>query len=310
MKINSPGRPYPIHPTPPGERSASTYSRILAPIVGENPSKGLPRLAVSLATDETEVVLLRPVSIPEQTPQRLASSQTEAHRAVLQDVMTELPETDVSIETAIQVGHGFEDIFTHAIRNHGITTLLLPTTACEPTSITSLVRPDLGTRIRQSTACNVVIVRGPDRVSDITSIVAAVAGGPHAELAVDVAAGLTGGFDASLDLVHVIEPDASTSRRERGTAYLDSAAERLGSLEQYETRLVEADDVADGILAESATSDLAIVGAPRRGRLRRFIHGSTTPRVQTAAETTVLTTHRREGERERLRPWNLISGET
>lgn len=303
MRINSPDHIYPVRPVTTDETSASTGGRIMVPIVGDEPSSALAQLALSLADDDAEIVVLRPVSVPEQTPPKLAAPQLDDHRAVLEDVVDALPETAVSVESTIRSGHGVDDIITNAVENYGITTLVLPHEACEPSSLPARVQPDLGTRTCSSAECNVLVVRGADRLSDITSILVPVAGGPHSGLAITVAAALARGFDASLDVLHVIEPGASPERREQGERYLAAAVERLEDSDQYETRLVEANDIADTIIEESAAYDLTIMGAPRKGRLRRFIRGSTTPHVENGAETAVLTVNQRDAGHSRFRSW-------
>ncbi|MFT4889384.1 MAG: hypothetical protein ACI9YT_000293 [Halobacteriales archaeon] len=59
--------------------------------------------------------------------------------------------------------------------------------------------------------------------------------------------------------------------------------------EQWDTWLLEAEDVAEAIVEQSADYDATVLGALRKGRLRRFLFGSTTGAVQDRAESAVLT---------------------
>lgn len=303
VKINSPDHAYPVSVSRGAEESASGKPRIMVPIVGEEPPSALVQLALALGADAGEVVVLRPVSVAEQTPPKLAISQLDHHRAVLQDVVDTLPETAVSVESRIRIGHSVDDIIMNAVEDYGITALVLPSEACTPSSLPALVRPDLGTRICSSAECDVVVVRGTDRLSEITWVLAPIAGGPHSRLAVEVAAALAREFDASVDLLHVIKPNASVQRREQAECYLATSVERLEDIEQYETRLVEASDVADAIVEESAVYDLTIMGAPTKGRLQQFMRGSTTTDVENVAENAVLTVHRRDTGHSQFQTW-------
>lgn len=92
-----------------------------------------------------------------------------------------------------------------------------------------------------------------------------------------VAETLVRATDASL---HLLVPIA------RG--YLETAQQRIARPEKTTTRLLEADDVADAIVEQSAYYELTVIGAPTTGRLRRLIFGSTNRSIRGSARSVVL----------------------
>jgi nucleotide-binding universal stress UspA family protein len=120
------------------------------------------------------------------------------------------------------------------------------------------------------------------------SILLPVAGGPHSGLATDVARQIAAECEAWVDVLHVVPETATARQRQRGRGYLETARQRLTRPEQTTTRLLEADDVADAIVEQSAYYELTVIGAPTTGRLRRFIFGSTNRRIRGSARSVVL----------------------
>jgi nucleotide-binding universal stress UspA family protein len=75
----------------------------------------------------------------------------------------------------------------------------------------------------------------------------------------------------------------------------------MGTDSTVETRFIEADDVADGIVEESENFDLVVVGATREGLLQQLVFGSIPEEVGKRAEGAVIMAKRNLGVRSRLR---------
>ncbi len=158
----------------------------------------------------------------------------------------------------------------------------------------------------------------PDRVS---SILVAVAGGPHSGATVDIAKAVAETTDAWVDLFHVVPSDGAdeatghadddadgpaeasnadaigssdevTGGREddtvRGEAILTAAETRLGEFDRADRWLVEGRSAAAEIVDQSPYYDLVVVGTPTTGTVGRFVFGCTTDTVVDDADVPVL----------------------
>ena len=169
------------------------------------------------------------------------------------------------------------------IASHDIDTVVLP-----GGSSRYILRRNETEQIAAHAACDVVAVNGKPGYDDIASILLPVAGGPHSGLATDIAKGVAEDHDAWIDLLYVVERDPPEYKREAAEQYLAAARERLGAFENCDTWILEADDVAEVIIEQSAYYPLIVLGAPTKGRLRQFVFGSTTHNIRGDAQSMVL----------------------
>jgi len=135
-------------------------------------------------------------------------------------------------------------------------------------------------------AGDTVVVNDRAPLASVASLLVPVADGPHSGAAVDAAAAVARANDAWLELVHVETGDADESVADP-EALLEAARDRAAGVE-VDTRVVEADGVADAIVDESEYHDVTVIGAPASGRLRRLIFGSTAADVREDAHNTVV----------------------
>lgn len=171
----------------------------------------------------------------------------------------------------------------HTIETHDIDTIVVPSDA----KMGRLQRGVTG-RLARRAECNVVTVNGQGGYEQVPSILLPIAGGPHSGLATDIAHRIAADWDAWIDVLHVVESNTPADQRGDPEEYVDDAYERLDRPE-YTTRWVlEASDVAEAIIEQSAYYGLTVIGAPTKGRLRRFITGSTNRTIRDNARSVVL----------------------
>ena len=184
--------------------------------------------------------------------------------------------------------------------------LVSETVADRPVDTVVVERPDAAEtgfpasateRIDVNADCNVVIVSGTPQMGTVSSVLLAVAGGPHSWTAAGVARDIAATEGAWVDVMHVISSTAGEWRRTRGQRIMDTAMDRL--TDDADDWLYEADDVADALVEQSRYYDLIVLGAPRKSRLREFVSGSTARDVRRDAGTAVVTV-RRAGRRKSL----------
>ncbi|ELY82888.1 universal stress protein [Natrinema gari] len=98
----------------------------------------------------------------------------------------------------------------------------------------------------------------------IDSILLPVGTGPHAALASEAARAVARASNASVTVLHVIPPDASSKKWNDAKGLLKFAEFVLGSDAESETELREATDPADVIIQEAKNHDFTSIGSPER----------------------------------------------
>ncbi|WP_336036525.1 universal stress protein [Halobacterium yunchengense] len=144
-----------------------------------------------------------------------------------------------------------------------------------------------------ATDCHHVVGTRMDRFQSPSSVLVPVARGPHSGLATRVAAAVARAYDCRLELFHVVPEDASEDAVADADGLLDAYEYRLRDDVEVDHHVTRAPDAASGITEHSRYHDLTVVGAPEKGRLRRFLFGSTADEVTgDEASGPVLMAHR------------------
>lgn len=166
------------------------------------------------------------------------------------------------------------------------------TTAVDRYDVDAVVLPNGGeggidSRVAKRVGCDVLTVSSDYRAPRISSILAPIAGGKHSGAVVDAAGALAAAHDAWVELLYVRAEDAI----EQPDSLVEAATRRLGGVES-DSRIVEGGPVADTISEESGYYDVTVIGAPRKGRLRQFVFGSTAREVQRGASNAIVMVRR------------------
>lgn len=93
----------------------------------------------------------------------------------------------------------------------------------------------------------------------------------------------------SVNVLHVIDSDASRETRADAKDLLKFAEYVLGSDVESETELREADDTTDVIVQEAQSHDFTSIGAPeQKSRLERLVFNSVQETLTERSDVTVL----------------------
>ena len=272
------------------DRPATPSSRVLLPVGELSSSPGAETVARALARyGDGDILLTQVVAVPEQTPLELPDRMLRPHREALCESIDFLNDSGVetTVKGLIRVGHRPPRIVAHTAADHDATTIVVRAPDTRPSLVP--FRRSLPEWLQANTSSRLVVADDAGELDHVSSILVAVAGGPHSGAAVETARALAVDHDAWIDLLHVVKPDASEERRVRARQYLEESQQRLQGFDQHDTWLLEADDVVDAIAEQSAYYGVTVVGGSRSGRLRRSIFGSTTSDVEASAENAVLT---------------------
>ncbi|AZH26340.1 universal stress protein [Haloplanus aerogenes] len=228
--------------------------------------------------------VINPVTVPEQTPRTLGGAASDAtDDALLNWVFDQAADSTPQLDGDFLHTRNVVTGVLRTVRANDVDTLVLPSRSRSPR-----LRKGVVERIAVHADCDVVVVNGQPGYEQVPSILLPVAGGPHSGFAADLAQAVAADCDAWVDILHVVDEDVSTRRRDAATELVDDVYHRIGRLETTTTWILEADDVADAIIEQSRYYGLTIIGAPTKGRLRQFIFGSTNRSVRTNAGSVVL----------------------
>ncbi|WP_251328589.1 universal stress protein [Haloplanus pelagicus] len=169
------------------------------------------------------------------------------------------------------------------VRANDVDTLVLPSGSHSPR-----LRKRIVGAIAVHAECDIVVVNGRSGYETVPSILLPVAGGPHSGVAADLARAIAADCGAWIDVLHIVDEDASRRRREAANDLVDDVYRRIGRPETTTKWVLAADGVTEAIIEQSRYYGLTVVGAPTKGRLRQFIFGSTTHSVRTNAGSVVL----------------------
>lgn len=123
----------------------------------------------------------------------------------------------------------------------------------------------------------------------IDTILLPVGTGAHSALATEAARAVALAADASVNVLHVIDPDASRETKADAKDLLKFAEYVLGSDVESETELREADDTTDVIVQEAQSHDFTSIGAPeQKSRLERLVFDSVQETLTERSDVTVL----------------------
>lgn len=260
---------------------------ILVPLLttAERPLTDQLRVAASLArTAEGSLHVVNPVSESGKPVRVYRDGLTDDdERELLEWAVPEGSPSAAQVDAGFLSSHMLISEIVRMVETSDVDTLVVPSE-----SDTGLIRPGLADRIALRVDCNVITVNGRRGYEHVPSILLAVAGGPHSGLATDLARQIGADCDAWVDILHVVDEDAPDHRRRQAETYVEGAFHRIDRYETTSTWILEADDVASAIIEQSAYYGLTIVGAPTKGRLRRFISGSTNRSIRNNARSVVL----------------------
>lgn len=280
-------RPSPRETLPIG--GACTGQRVAVPVVARDADAAVDqtRLAMSVATGNDGCVHI--VDPSGDRDPLYVDTTSEREDETLERVRA-FCDTE-EIDSGMLSGRRTTRRVTGYVREHEVDTLVLPG---------GLDGGSLGSRrhnrLAMAAPCDVISINGQGRYRDFASMLVPTAGGPHAGLAIDVAARVAESLDAWIDILHVLPEDPDEATVEAAEDQLTAAADRIGRPGTVNPWFLRSDDPADTIIEQSTYYGLTVIGAPTSSRLRRFVYGSTSREIRREAESVVIAARTPENE--------------
>ncbi|SEL34686.1 universal stress protein [Haloferax larsenii] len=144
-------------------------------------------------------------------------------------------------------------------------------------------------KLIEKAPCDVYVERIGQEANGVDSILVPVAGGPHVEAAAAVASAIADRNDARILVYSVATPSFGT---EGAREFVEAGSDTVKMTPPFggpiETKTETADDATTAIIEESAAHDIVVLGATRKGSLRRRLVGSVAKQVVARTDTTVI----------------------
>lgn len=261
--------------------------RVLAPLIDTELGTNIDQLKIASTFARTmgaSLQVTNPIGVPSEDVDELRRRMTAAGRETSSGEALDRLRASMK-RTGGYVVHGrhIVDRVLHTVDRNDIDTLVLP-----GRSPSDLFGREVTELIAVQADCDVVVANTGSGYDEVPSILVAIAGGHHSGLATDVATHIAEDCGAWIDVLHVVDEDASDDQRERAREYVDLARQRIARPETTSTWVLEAENVTEAIIEQSRYYGLTVLGAPTKGRLQQFLYGSTARSIRANAWGVVL----------------------
>ncbi|WP_049998428.1 amino acid permease [Halococcus sediminicola] len=310
-------------PTAVAERNPSGHEReyrIVVPIANPDHAEQLMATAADIAEDRHgEILALSVVDLPDQTPLSEGRQYVDERRDVLNRAMRfadentgrlstdgrgpaaadageEQSSTNVPVSGTVRIAHHVDDAVLHTINQYDADAVLMGWGGWRARRREVVLGSTVDTVVTEAD-CDVLVERIDPDTPTVGSILLPTAGGPHAELAGEVARSVARATGARIELFRVVDAE---SERETAEAALEATLDEFAGIDGEATVVVD-DDVVAAITEQSADHDLTVIGATREGLLQRVVFGAIPERVGEGAESTVILARRNLDITSRLR---------
>ena len=277
--------------------SPAPEGALLVPIANPETVDRLLDTAVDVARERSmPIVAVHVVEVPPQLPlsdgDRLVTNETDR---LLEYVADRSADAGVEIETKTRFARDTATGIVGSVDAYDAASLLMGWRGRPRRR--DVVLGSFLDRVLGEAPCDVYVKRIKLPSSSPGSILVPVAGGPHDELAAELAGTIAARHDAEIVLLHVEGPDTGADDHDNHVRLLEERRETVPDGLSVSESVVESDHVAGAITDETVHHDLTILGATRDPFLKRRLVGSVAQGVGRSAGSSVIVTRRYLDER-------------
>lgn len=284
----------------PSERE----SQIVVPVANPENAVQLMRTAVDIARDnDAEILVMSVVTVPQQTPVSEGRKFVSEEREVLDEAMMVAEESDVPVSGTIKIGHSVSKAILNTVNQYDSDMVLMGWKGQRKTQRRDIVLGSTVDEVVTDASCDVLVERIGPQSNGVESVLVPMAGGPHAEFAAEIARAISRPTGATVEIVHVVAPDASETEWTEAKEMVEAARALFEETDAVETRILKNNDVVEGIVDYSGDHDVTVIGATREGLLQQFVFGAIPETVGRRAQNTVIMAKRNLGITSQLSRW-------
>lgn len=279
--------------TPPGGNTAvKDCYRVVVPVADVETARRLARLGAAAvhAHAQVELVLVHVIEVPMQTSPQIMQEREQEKVERLRNELEEASEgalaMGVEIRPIVLFAHSTAGVVRSLAEQEPVDQVLLRWRG--PSGTGSALSASSVEEIVRQASCTVTLVKPSEM--PVNRVLGLVSEGPDAAFAVRQAHLLVQGAGvATLTLLNVQEKKGDGRSGEEGLHLIRRVAGEAGlDAHEYETRIVEAEDVRDAIVEAAADYDTICAGATRSTALAEFLFGSVPRAVAEEAPGTVI----------------------
>jgi glucosyl-3-phosphoglycerate synthase len=271
-------------------------ARIVIPVANPATAEELIRLGADLLESRGgELTALGIVEVPEGMPLSEGATRARHARRLLQRVLDFVPE-GTTIHPIVRIGRHAAEGIVEVAAELDADLIVFGWGGKAPSSRDGLAAPFSATidEVIRESPCDIAVVKQRG-VRDVKRVVVPVRGGPHAELALRIAAGLARRNDATLVALHVVPPGITLAVRAQAERAL-TAFVRQHVEGKSEMLVREASNVRAAILREADSSDIVVMGAaaPTSADGSNHVFGAVPEAIAARSRSTVVVVKTRE----------------
>ncbi|CAN5702359.1 hypothetical protein BH18CHL1_BH18CHL1_09400 [soil metagenome] len=235
-------------------------ARILIPLANPRTAADLIRIGAALLAHGGSLIALGIVEVPEGMALSEGATRARQARRLLQRVLEFAP-PGVDLRTVVRIGRrAAEGIVELAAEDEA--DMIIFGWGGRPGgrggAPGSVFSPTIDEVVRDA-PCDICVVKQRG-VTDVRRILTPVRGGPHAELALDVADALARSLEAEVSVLHVLPSDVDATVRSQAERALATFV-HLHAAERGRPLLTQGDDVVATIVREAESAQLVVMGA-------------------------------------------------
>lgn len=237
--------------------------RVILPALPGADAASVAPLAADLAANGGAIVLLAVVPVPRGHDLAGPTAAARAARRQLRSLAALLPQgatPQIAVRAAETLLEGVQQVA-------GDGDLLIIPLPAEPAAATGILAEEPYRGLVAAPVCDTVFIR-PGTRGDVRSVLVSARGGPHAELALEVAQRISRKRGATVTVMHVDVPGGAAAERQQEQRLFQSLVAHSADAPRLRTSSVPASSAEEAVLAEGERHDLVVLGA-RIGTSRR-----------------------------------------
>ncbi|MWV41204.1 universal stress protein [Natrialba sp. INN-245] len=275
---------------------------LLVPIANAETATRQLDTAIDLATDRSyRIVLLYVLEVPPQLSLQDGRRYLleDENEQLLADAADRVESAGIPVESRIRIARDVATGIVGGAEEYAADAILLGWRGRPPREEV-ILGSYLDTILRKA-PCDVLVKRVKTPTPEIDSVLVPVAGGPHDRYAAEAAGAIARRNDASVTLLHVVDPDDLELSEDEAQALLEDTADSFSGVDSVERTVLESTDVAGTITDQTPHHDLTVLGVSRGGLIQRRLLGTISEAVGRHAAGTVILAKRHDPVPSRLR---------
>ncbi|NIM20245.1 MAG: amino acid permease [Candidatus Latescibacteria bacterium] len=267
--------------------------RILIPL--HNPDHVIPlmQLGAPIArANEAEIIVLGVIEVPQSLPIHEGMRFIHHKAPLLKQAVQYGKKVDVPTRTALRIAHRVSDGILTAAVEHKASLVLMGWKGY--TTNRDRIFGEVADRVVRQAPCDLITVKLMGEWP-IKKILLPTSGGPHALLATEFVALFQREFDADVACCYVVKKEHTERDAEIGLEWIDKTIHRSGLEGKVDKRIIEANNVAAGLIRAAADYDLLVLGASKEGLFSSVLFGEIPEKVARFSKCPVMIVRRYEG---------------